>query len=211
MKAKNKLTKWDKFSRKYKHVGYSYLGVSDHWKPIVAQAVIEIEKNMWVHWLPFFVKRWIHWLATGNSVVRIKYWWAYHLKNKLTHHQMITDIKDKYAGLRIYGYFNDYCNQIIKQAERDCDRTCEWCGSQDDVKVVDYGWMYNLCASCREKEENKHIINWYKRGWEDEYKGTTSTLPDDEPLIIKAYDLGVSHAKIGADVREEEILEIVKK
>jgi len=134
-------------------MGYSYPGVPGPWQPIVEKAIIEMEKEIWPQrWLPRFVKRWIHWLATGGSVVRVKYWWAYRLREKLAHGS-ITDIKDKYAGLRIYGSFNDKCYEIIDQAEKECDETCEACGSKDDVIVVDYGWLYNYCKDCREEHK----------------------------------------------------------
>jgi len=141
-----------KFSKKYSHMGYTYLGVSKHWQPIVEKAIIEMEKEIWPQqWLPRFAKRWIHYLATGGSVVRIKYWWAYRLREKLAH-GIIMDIKDKYAGLRIYGSFNDKCYEIIKNAVKECDEICESCGSKDDVQNVEYGrWIYNYCKDCREK------------------------------------------------------------
>ena len=67
---------------------------------------------------------------------------------------MITDIKDKYAGLRIYGYLNDVCYKIIKQAEAECDNTCEFCGSTSEVEIWnDCGWMWNLCPVCAEKDK----------------------------------------------------------
>lgn len=216
-----KTDNWNKFSKKYSHVGYSYLGVPKPWMPIVAKAVIAIEKDMWPQWwLPMFVKRWIHWLATGNSVVRVKYWWARNLRNKLAHGQ-IHDIKDKYASLRIYGSFSKNADYIIRDAEFECLETCEWCGSKIDVEVVNYGWWYNLCAECRTKEENRILLNWYKYGFDDELNGTSSTLPNSElvifNLIEKAYNLGAAHAVIGDDVKsidnlsDNEILERIKK
>ena len=137
------------FYNKYRHVGYSYLGVSDAWKPIVKKAVIAIEKEMWPKWIPMFIKRWIHYMATGNSVVCIKNKFWSKVRDKLTGHMMITDIKDKYAGLRLYGYFNDKCDTIVEIAEKECDKTCEFCGSTKNVEIRnDYGWMRNLCSTC---------------------------------------------------------------
>ena len=214
-----KKNKWDKFSKKYRHVGYSHLGVPEPWKPIVSKAVIEIEKIMWPQWwLPMFAKHLIHYLATDNSVVRVKYWWAYNLRLKLAKGQ-ISDIKDKYATLRIYGSFSDEQYKIIDQAEKECDETCEWCGSKEDVKTIDYGWIYNLCIECRIKEEDKKLLVWYKQGAKDELHGTSSTLPNPEfetgHLVEKAYNLGVHHAIIG-DIRcvdylfDDEILKIIR-
>ena len=88
---RKKLTR--SFSSKYKHVGDSYPGVPRGWKPIVQQAIIDIEKVMWPRWIPMFIKRWIHYLATGNSVVRVKYRWALNLRSWLTKGQIFYDVK----------------------------------------------------------------------------------------------------------------------
>jgi hypothetical protein len=140
------------FSKKYKHIGYSYAGVPKGWVDITERALIRIEKVMWPQWwLPFFIKRWIHYLATGNSVVRIKYRWAYNLRTKLTHGQIVQDVKDKYASLRIYCCGGEEMHNIIAGAEKECVATCEECGSKDDVHMFDTGWVYNICRECRFK------------------------------------------------------------
>lgn len=137
------------FYKKYRHVGYSFSSVPQGWKVIVDLAILKIEKEMWPSYLPMFLKRWIHYLATGNSVVRVKYRWAYWLRSKLTGGDMILDIKEKFAGLRIYVQGNNEIYNIIKDAEERCDKTCQNCSSEKDVKVVNYGWYYNLCINCR--------------------------------------------------------------
>ena len=139
-------------SEKYKHIGYSYPGVPDGWKKIVEDAIVLIEKEMWPQWyLPLFIKRLIHYLATENSVVGIKSKTFYKLRKYLTGGQIIMDIKDKYATLRIYGYFNDNINKIISCAESLCENTCEKCGSRDEPEVVGERWIENLCRTCRTK------------------------------------------------------------
>lgn len=144
-----------KIQEKYRHIGYSYPGVPLGWKPIVEKAIVDIEKAMWVQWLPLFVKRWIHYRATGNSVVNVKSEFWYKIRGKLTKSQIISDIKDKFATLRIYGYYGDEIDAIIYTAENECLCTCEKCGSKDDNKMVDYGWIYNLCKKCRYDFESK--------------------------------------------------------
>lgn len=138
-------------SKKYRHIGYSYPGVPKGWKEIVEKAIIKIEKEMWPSWIPMFIKRKIHYWATGNSVVRIKSRFWISVRNKLTGGQMITDIKDKYAQLRIYGHIGESIEKIIEEAENECYRTCEKCGSQDKVRTVGKSWVYNLCRKCRYK------------------------------------------------------------
>ena len=136
-------------SEKYKHIGYSYPTVPEGWLKIVEKAIVDIEKEMWPRWIPMFIKRIIHYLATGNSVVYVKYQFWYKVRKRLTKGQMVTDIKDKFAGLRIYGHFGDEIEAIVEKAEVECYRTCERCGSNQKVRTVGKGWLYNLCKSCR--------------------------------------------------------------
>lgn len=138
-----------KISEKYRHIGYSYPGVPSGWKSIVEKAIIDIEKEMWPRWIPRFIKRIIHYLATGNSVVRVRSRFWNKVRQKLTKGQIITDIKDKYAELRIYGYFGKEIETIIDKAVNECYGTCERCGSQKKVRTVGKGWLYNLCRDCR--------------------------------------------------------------
>jgi hypothetical protein len=138
------------FYKKYRHIGNSYAGVPKYWVPVVEKHLKRIEKVMWPQWwMPLFVKRFIHFLATDNSVVRIRYRWAYKLRNKLTGHQIIQDIKEKYGTLRIYGYHGKEIDDIITEAENECDNTCQDCGSNNEVKCVNNGWVYALCQECR--------------------------------------------------------------
>lgn len=140
-----------KISEKYRHIGYSYPGVPNGWKPIVEKAIVEIEKEMWPRWIPLFLKRKIHYWATGNSVVNIKSTFWHFVRSKLTDRQIITDIKDKFATLRIYGSHNEKIEKIIEKADKLCSETCESCGSQKEVKICDYGWIHNYCIDCRKK------------------------------------------------------------
>lgn len=136
------------FYEKYRHIGYSSASVPKGWVPIVEKALIEVEKVMWPWWMPMFLKRWIHYLATGNSVVKVKFWWAYRLRQYLAKGN-IQDIKEKYAQLRISFYGVKEIGDIIERAEKECDETCQQCGSREGVETVDKGrWYYNLCEIC---------------------------------------------------------------
>ena len=134
--------------KKYIHIGYSSAGVPKGWVPLVEKAIVDIERVMWPRYLPFFLKHWIHYLATGNSVVRVKYRWAYKLRSWLTNDQIILDIKDKFAGLRIYANAGKEIYTIIDKVTEACDNTCENCGSHENVEIVGTHWVYNLCKKC---------------------------------------------------------------
>jgi hypothetical protein len=82
-------------------------------------------------------------------VVRVRSWFWYRIRTKLTKGQIITDIKDKFATLRIYGHFGEEIEKIIEQAEDECYKTCERCGGKEKVRSVGKGWIYNLCKTCR--------------------------------------------------------------
>jgi len=146
-----------KVSEKYRHIGYSYPGVPNGWKPIVEKAIIEIEKEMWPRWIPLSLKRKIHYWATGNSAIRIENTFWHYLRSKLTRNQIITDIKDKYATLRIYGFYGESIGKIVKEAEKSCDETCESCGGKEDVRLSDYGWVHNYCKNCRERKGPERV------------------------------------------------------
>ena len=136
------------FYNKYKHIGYASLGVPKGWKPIVKKALIEVEQVMWPRWMPMFLKRWIHYLATGNSVVRVKFWWAYRLRQYLAKGH-IQDVKEKYAQLRISFYGIKEMGDIIERAEKECEETCQNCGGKSGVEVISSGgWYENLCDRC---------------------------------------------------------------
>lgn len=141
----------ERFSDIYRHVGYSSLGVPDPWKPTVKQCVIDIEKLMWPKYLPFWFKRLIHYLATGNSVVRVKHWWAYDLEKRITKGIIIQDIKDKFATLRIYGYFTKEIQEIIDKTDKICQTICENCGGVAVDATYQNGWLKNLCKKCKDE------------------------------------------------------------
>ena len=143
------------FHKKYSHVGISYPEVPNGWLPIVEKAIQAIEKEMWPRWIPMPLCRLIHWLAMGNSIVRIKYHWAFELRQRLTRGQMITDIKEKYATLRIYGFFGDEIDVIIDQAEKECNDTCQECGTRGNVHRINVGWVYNVCDTCADIIRNR--------------------------------------------------------
>lgn len=61
---------------------------------------------------------------------------------------------------------------------------------------------------------DQELLKWYSKGFDDELKGNTSTVPKE---AVRAYSLGALHALVGDDVRavdymsDEEILEEIKE
>jgi len=65
-------------------------------------------------------------------------------------------IKEKFGGLRFYGYNSD--NEIqamISMAESLSVRTCEYCG--DKATSVTKGWIKNLCDNCNIKGRENNV------------------------------------------------------
>jgi len=61
----------------------------------------------------------------------------------------VTDIKEKYGGLRFYTNFsNDAVDDLIDQAESKSLDVCELCGEPGEVKAKGY-WLSTRCAKCR--------------------------------------------------------------
>jgi hypothetical protein len=63
-------------------------------------------------------------------------------------------VKEKFGGLRFYGYNSDAEIQaMIAVAESLSVRTCEYCG--DKATTVTKGWIKNLCDKCSIKRREK--------------------------------------------------------
>ena len=64
----------------------------------------------------------------------------------------IFQIKEKFGGLRIYTSFSTpELDQLIDDAEEQSFKTCEYCGSTENVSQTT-GWIKTLCRKCmREK------------------------------------------------------------
>jgi hypothetical protein len=58
----------------------------------------------------------------------------------------ITQIKEKFGGLRIYVHGGDYdaIDDIIRTAERECAITCEICGKPGTLRNLK-GWLKTAC------------------------------------------------------------------
>lgn len=138
-----------KKENKFSYLGYTYLSVPHGWISIIEEMLVKIDKEVRPWFIPLWFANLVNELATNGSVVYVKSWFWYKILNKITKGIRITDIKDKYAGIRVYGYFNDDIDKIVEWVEDECEKTCEVCGSRSDVKVSGKNWFYNLCIDCR--------------------------------------------------------------
>lgn len=63
------------------------------------------------------------------------------------------------------------------------------------------------------KTTNKHIYEMYMKGYEDESFGT-STVVGGEPILVAAYNLGISHVLPTREynvLNEKEVIKILIK
>jgi len=65
----------------------------------------------------------------------------------------IFQIKEKFGGLRYYtdGSIGEEGERLIAEAERECSKTCEFCGSTDEVATAGPSWIKTLCKVCHSK------------------------------------------------------------
>jgi len=143
--------------QRYKYLGYTYPATFIHWQPIILEMLRKMDKHVRPWYIPLPIMNSIKWLGMGNSVVSVKNWFWYNLSRKLTKGNFITDIKDKYAELCVYGYFDEEMDKIVEWAENECSMTCEKCGSREDVQCYGERWVYNYCEKCR-LEKKQEII-----------------------------------------------------
>jgi hypothetical protein len=61
----------------------------------------------------------------------------------------VLQVKEKFGGLRVYlGRENDSMSEAIRGAEKEATKTCETCGTKEDVKT-EGSWLKTLCSECR--------------------------------------------------------------
>jgi ribosomal protein L37AE/L43A len=72
------------------------------------------------------------------------------LENNTNHVTKVSDIKEKWGGLRFYcaGGASKKAWDAIEKGERDSYHTCEECGSKEDVGEYDDGWISVKCKPC---------------------------------------------------------------
>ena len=70
----------------------------------------------------------------------------------------IDQVKEKFAGLRIYVTYDnvpqdvvDKIENLIKEAEIEASNTCEECGSKENIGMRVNGWYTVMCEDCAKK------------------------------------------------------------
>ena len=76
----------------------------------------------------------------------------------------ILQIKEKFGGLRFYASNKtEELINLIEDAENKSFKTCEFCGSTDDVGQTCDGWITTCCRKCIEDQAitQQRTRTWY--------------------------------------------------
>lgn len=75
---------------------------------------------------------------------------------KLAEDFMVSQIKEKFGGLRFYYYGgNDEIDEIVSAAEKRAETICEGCGKNGKVLEL-CGWLRCECPECHEARKNHY-------------------------------------------------------
>lgn len=134
---------------KYRYLGATAPEVPEVWKPIVLKMIEDIDRVV----KPEFVPRWfLNFLydKSRNKQGLITRSYLDKILNNLINNIRITQIKQKFATLRVYGIFNNDVDIIVKATEATCANTCEFCGRNGTTNVMVKSWVRNLCSDCKD-------------------------------------------------------------
>ena len=91
----------------------------------------------------------------------------------------IHQIKEKFGGLRFYcNFYTDELKEMIRNAEQESFRVCEFCGTKENVGHTISGWYTTCCEKCITEMS---IKNKKEYRWQDINNSVTK--------IIKAYEI----------------------
>lgn len=123
--------------KKYKYLGQVIPEVPKVWENHILDMLSELDKLS----RPKFVsKGLLNFLSSAYPA----------LLRKFIPNIQITQIKQKFATLRITGTFNKTAQSIINNTIFLCNNTCEFCGNPNTTHVTVKSWVRNLCSTCKE-------------------------------------------------------------
>ena len=99
---------------------------------------------------------WICGIEFGPGWYDIVYDMCVEMKKTKPHEDFrLTQVKEKFGTLRVYGnYMNDAAFAIEQKYEDISSRTCEHCGEPGRVEKIN-GWYTALCPRCKKEREEK--------------------------------------------------------
>jgi hypothetical protein len=141
--------------KKCEYLGRVYPETSQHWYPPILEMLEKMDKVAVSKWTPRWFLKLVYKTALYKNG-RVRFESVYKLFKKMVKIE-ITQIKSKFAGLRVYGDFPNEVTPMIQQAEIHCDLICENCGSMEQTRqVVVNRWVTNLCKNCKEHKNDSN-------------------------------------------------------
>jgi hypothetical protein len=68
----------------------------------------------------------------------------------------VTDVKEKYGGLRIYAFTDQASYDLIEELTKESVHTCEFCG-EHGTSVSLRGWYKTLCPRCEDEAKRQWL------------------------------------------------------
>ena len=85
-----------------------------------------------------------------------------HCKNNNVPMPQITDIKEKWGGLRIYYNGGDIITEgMVELAEHFSYKICEICGTHNNIGQTS-GWIHTVCETCHPTQRHMKDKKWTK-------------------------------------------------
>jgi len=92
-------------------------------------------------------------------------------------------IKEKWGGLRIYTNFGTKeLFELIDNAEEESFKTCEFCGSEENVGCTENGWYSTVCLDCVKKMAKER---GYPQAWRKNENNILYQINPDGNVIQK--------------------------
>jgi ribosomal protein S27E len=121
-----------KLVNRFWHLGIIYPSCSEQWYIILWMIFTEIERRHYPQWMPVFIMK-----------ILAKFKWYQPV--------FITQVKEKFAQLRIYDCDNDLYDYAIAMSEI----TCEDCGDTNAKIIERHKWLSTLCDKCNKIDRKR--------------------------------------------------------
>jgi hypothetical protein len=125
---------------KYRYLGVVQPEVPKPWEPIILEMLKKIDKIARSKFIP---RALLNFLSRFLPTLLVQFF----------PNTYITQIKQKFGALRIYGVFLEDVQKIVDATEVECNNTCEFCGNSNTTHVMVKSWVRNLCVTCKEQKK----------------------------------------------------------
>ncbi|MGV8961943.1 MAG: hypothetical protein ACOH2V_01000 [Candidatus Saccharimonadaceae bacterium] len=136
---------------KYKYLGNVMPSIPKVWEPIVLKMLIDIDVIVRPWYIPKFIMNYMVGKKRKPISVDLFHKIIDSRIDFLLQDVYISQIKQKFASLRVLGTFSTQIQKIVTDTEMLCKNTCEICGKSDTSFVTVKSWVKNLCTQCKKE------------------------------------------------------------